>query len=675
MAQREDRKRLGKKHREASTRPKKGRAPRVTPTTGAVDPRKRKVLAAKKAELEKKKRTPTRSPENESHKILAQKSLASKPTGAVAKRPTRPSDNIVGRQTPHSTNIGQNEDWREVEVLAAQMDLAVDSAASLTLPLIAVCGRPNVGKSTLFNRLTGSRRSIVGDEPGITRDRIYGQLEWAGAEARIVDTGGVIPDDEALIPSEIFNQAQVALEEANAIIMVVDGRSELASPDMELARLLLRGGKPIFLAVNKMDTEALLPQAENFRRLGFKNVMAISAEHGTGIGDLLDEVFAVLPASSVLAPETMLTAEDEMEEDEDGPTFAPPTGADLLLDHESAAPSIADSNVEWDPNDPNRPRMLRSHGSFLEKETKIAIIGRPNVGKSTLLNALTGSIRAIVSPIAGTTRDAVDEVVTRANHDFRFVDTAGIRRKGKTHLMAEKLSVIMARKHLEAADVSLLVLDATEGVAALDANIGGYAHESGRSVIIVVNKWDLVTNPASNNPTTNSNPNTSHPASNSSTLLSSRSAAEGSASVSGNRQPADPKLYEQQVRDKLKYLDYAPLVFISAASGKGIEALFKKVELVSRERRKRVTTGQMNRFLANVDFQKASVPMNRRVRIYYMTQAAVAPPTFVLFTDKDVKLHFAFERFLANQIRAAFGFIGSPIWFKIKPRNKKKSEE
>jgi len=636
---------LGKKHREASTRPKKGRAPRVTPTTGAVDPRRRKTIATKKAADEKKKRTPTRSPENESRKTIAPK--------------PRATDSIVGRQTPHSSNVGSVESdssaevkaWREAELLAAQLDLAVDSAASVVLPLIAVCGRPNVGKSTLFNRLTGSRRSIVGDEPGITRDRIYGEIEWMGAEARIVDTGGVIPDDEDLIPVEIFRQAQVALDEAQAIIMVVDGRSELASPDLELARLLLRGGKPVLLAVNKMDTEALLPQAENFRRLGFKNVLAISAEHGTGIGDLLDEVFAALPVPAFLAPESMLTAEDEMAEDEDGPDFSAPLG----------------SEVGADILDPNRPRKLRSHGSFQEHETKIAIIGRPNVGKSTLLNALTGSIRAIVSPIAGTTRDAVDEVVTRANHDFRFVDTAGIRRKGKTHLMAEKLSVIMARKHLEAADVSLLVLDATDGVAALDANIGGYAHESGRSVIIVVNKWDLVTNPSSNNPLTNSNPNTSHahPAHPQSRLPNALSPA----------QPADPKLYEQQVRDKLKYLDYAPLVFVSAASGKGIEALFKKVELVARERRKRVTTGQMNRFLAAVDFQKASVPMNRRVRIYYMTQAAVAPPTFVLFTDKDIKLHFAFERFLANQIRAAFGFIGSPIWFKVKPRNKKKTEE
>jgi GTP-binding protein len=661
MAQRDDKKRLGKKHRQASTRPKKGRAPRVTPTTGAVDPRKRKALSTKRAALEKKKRTPTRSPENETNRTIA---APPKPRSPGI---TKPADGIVGRQTPRSTNIGKEDDWRDVEILAAQMDTDTPVAPdALTLPLIAICGRPNVGKSTLFNRLTGSRRSIVGDEPGITRDRIYGQIEWMGADARIVDTGGVVPDDEALIPAEIFRQAQVALSEADAAIMVIDGRSELASPDLELARLLLRGGKPVFLAVNKMDTEAMLPQAENFRRLGFANVIAISAEHGSGIGDLLDEVFAVLPKPvEVVPPGVMLTEQDEFEEDETGPDFSEPTGASLARII-PGAPSIRGPIADgWDVESPDypspeRPRKLRSHGSFEQKETKIAIIGRPNVGKSTLLNALTGSNRAIVSPIAGTTRDAVDEVVERNGHAFRFVDTAGIRRKGKTKLMAEKLSVIMARKHLEAADVSLLVLDATEGVAALDANIGGYAHESGRSVIIVVNKWDLISNPSSNSPLTNSNPNTSHP-------------IPGHAAVPPP--PADPKLYEQQVRDKLKYLDYAPLVFLSAASGKGIEGLFKKVELVSRERRKRVTTGQMNRFLEKVDFQKASVPMNKRVRIYYMTQAAVAPPTFVLFTDKDVKLHFSFERFLANQIRAAFGFIGSPIWFKVKARNKKKEAE
>ncbi len=292
-----------------------------------------------------------------------------------------------------------------------------------------------------------------------------------------------------------------------------------------------------------------------------------------------------------------------------------------------------------------RERRLRTHGEHVQRETKVAIIGRPNVGKSTLLNALTGTERAIVSPIAGTTRDAVDEVVRRDGHDFRFIDTAGIRRKGKTKLMAEKLSVVMSRKHLEAADVALLMIDATEGVTGSDATIGGYAHESGRSVIIVVNKWDLMT----------------------------QVGPDGKRLFDG-KPPVDKKVYEQQVRDALKYLDYAPLLFVSAADGKGVEEIFKKVELVARERRKRISTGAMNRFLDQIDFQRASVPMNRRVKIYYMTQAAVAPPTFVLFTDRDVKLHFSYERFLGNEIRRAFRFIGSPIWFKVRARNKKKAD-
>ncbi len=249
----------------------------------------------------------------------------------------------MGRQTPRSANVAGREriedfeDWRDVELLAAQMATATESVDARDLPLIAVCGRPNVGKSTLFNRLTGSRRSIVGDEPGITRDRIYGEIEWMGRDARIVDTGGVVPDDEALIPSEIFRQAKVGLEEADAIVMVVDGRTELASPDIELARLLLRGGKPVFLAVNKMDTDAMNAGAENFRRLGFKNVIPISAEHGSGIGDLLDAVFEVLPEKTAHGEDAepdavMLTAEDEMEEDEDGPDYSPnAAGASPLL--------------------------------------------------------------------------------------------------------------------------------------------------------------------------------------------------------------------------------------------------------------------------------------------------------------------------------------------------------
>ncbi|HEX4038075.1 MAG TPA: ribosome biogenesis GTPase Der [Acidobacteriaceae bacterium] len=478
---------------------------------------------------------------------------------------------------------------------------------ALRAAVLAIVGRPNVGKSTLFNRLTGSRRSIVGDEPGITRDRIYGEVEWIGRTARVVDTGGIVPDDQALIPAEIFRQARTALDEADAIIMVVDGRSELAAPDIDLARLLQKTGKPLFLAVNKIDTQSMDAAAQNFRRLGIRNVVPISAEHGNNIGDLLDDVFAVLPAEQT--PEVALP---------DTQSPSPADGQD--------APAV--------PDVPEGASPHRTHGEFEQRETAVAIIGRPNVGKSTLLNALTGSSRAIVSPVAGTTRDAVDEVLRYKDHDLRLIDTAGIRRKGKTRLMAEKLSVVMARRHLEAADVALLVLDATEGVTASDATIGGYAHESGRSVIIIVNKWDLVT----------------------------------TARTDG-KPPADAAIFERQLRTVLKYLSYAPVLFISAVQGRNIPRVLDTVLRVAAERRKRVSTGQMNRFLDRIDFQRASVPMAKRVRIYYMTQAAVAPPTFVLFTDRDVKLHFSFERFLENQIRAAFDFEGSPIWFKVRARN------
>jgi GTP-binding protein len=489
------------------------------------------------------------------------------------------------------------------------------------LPLVAIVGRPNVGKSTLFNRLTRSRRSIVGDEPGITRDRIYGEYEWAGRQFRLVDTGGIVPDDPALIPTEIYNQAKVALEDADALVMVVDVRTELASPDYDLVRILLRGGKPVFLAVNKAEGEVMTTEAENFRRLGIRNVFAISAEHGLGIGDLLDAISEAIPAPAKVEPtedeaRAAQEAEDaqaeEAEISEGGPVLA---GEAAGLDEEA------------------RP-LHRTHGEYEQHETSVAIIGRPNVGKSTLLNALTGTSRAIVSPVAGTTRDAVDEVVEFEGQQLRFVDTAGIRRKGKTHLMAEKMSVVMARRHLEAADVALLILDAKDGVTASDATIGGYAHESGRSVIILVNKWDAVT-----------------------------------TGRTDGKPPADREIFEKQLRTVLKYLSYAPVIFLSALEGTGIDRVLHEVKAVAAERRKRVTTGQMNRFLEKIDFQRAPVPMSKRIRIFYMTQAAVAPPTFVLFTDRDIKLHFAFERFLENQIREAFGFKGTPIWFKVKARN------
>jgi GTP-binding protein len=637
MAPKKEKKRLGKKHRQAATRPKLGRsAPRGTATTGAVAPKKRKELAAKKKLANKASKIPTQSPERERRVILRNRDEA----GTRGFGADTPKKQVL--REAQDDNVSEERAWREAEAIATRLTLPTESEheAHQNLPLVAICGRPNVGKSTLFNKLTQTRRSIVGDEPGITRDRIYGDVEWAGRDVRIVDTGGVIPDDEALIPAEIFRQAKVGLEEADAIIMVVDGRTELAAPDVELARLLLRGGKPVFLAVNKMDSPEMFAAAENFRRLGFKNVCPISAEHGSGIGDLLDEVWAALPAEGEDEEKAQQAPSGSKRKNDKARAIAADATKDAA---DSTKEEILDSDFEEDENpEPVQGRKLRSHGEHISRETKIAIIGRPNVGKSTLLNALTDSDRAIVSPIAGTTRDAVDEVVERDGHRFRFIDTAGIRRKGKTKLMAEKLSVIMSRKHLEAADVSLLVIDAAEGVAAADANIGGYAHESGRSVIIVVNKWDLMTTPGPDG----------------------RRAFDGGPI-------ADKKIYEQQVRDSLKYLEYAPLLFVTASESKGIDEVFKKVELVSRERRKRVTTGAMNRFLDKIDFQRASVPMNRRVKIYYMTQAAVAPPTFILFTDRDVNLHFSYERFLANEIRDTFKFIGSPIWFKVKARNKK----
>ena len=448
-------------------------------------------------------------------------------------------------------------------------------------------GRPNVGKSTLFNRIIGRRRAIVGDEPGITRDRLYGQAHWGGRDLRVIDTGGIIPEDKQLIPAEIFRQARVALEEAAAIVMVVDARTELAAPDLDLARLLLRTGKPLFLAVNKVDTDKQEPAAEDFRRLGIRRVFPVSAEHGRGVAELLDAVVEILPAPKREESPTEETKENEEEAQE------------------------------------------------TTRETRVAIIGRPNVGKSTLLNRLTGSERAIVSPVPGTTRDAVDEIVERDGRRYRFIDTAGIRRKGKTHLMAEKLSVVMARKHLESADVALILIDATEGVTALDATIAGYAHESGRSLVIVVNKWDLVAGKK---------------------LESWRG-----RKVAPQERPLDRNLYEQQVRRSLKFLEYAPIIFVSASTGKNVDKLFSELQIIAQERRKRISTAAMNRFLKQVDFERASVPLAKRVKIYYMTQASVAPPTFVLFTDRAVKLHFSYQRFLENQIRRAFGFAGTPI--------------
>lgn len=484
------------------------------------------------------------------------------------------------------------------------------SAQPTSIPLVAIVGRPNVGKSTLFNRIVGARRAIVGDEPGITRDRLYSEAEWLGRRFRVVDTGGILPEAKELIPAEIFRQARVAFDEAAAIVFVVDGRSELAAPDLELARLLRKTGKPLFLAVNKIDTDKQSALIVDFHRIGIQTMFPISAEHGRGIDDLLDAVVEAMPKSSTAA--------------------------------------VTEGMPETTDNDDQRPT-----GGETAPEVKVAIIGHPNVGKSTLLNSLTASDRAIVSPIPGTTRDAVDELVDRDGRQFRFIDTAGIRRKGKTHLMAEKLSVVMARKHLDSADIALLVIDATEGVSQLDAAIAGYAHESGRSLIIVVNKWDLWAEQKRGAEKADHR---------------SQSARTG-ASAPHKQMPHDRAGYEERLRYELKFLHYAPVVFVSAKSGKGVDRIFPLLEEVADERRKRIPTSEMNRFLEHIDFDRASVPARQRVKILYMTQASVAPPTFVLFTDRAVKLHFSYQRFLENQVRQSFGFVGTPIWIKNRARH------
>src|SRR5580692_8633557 len=340
------------------------------------------------------------------------------------------------------------------------------------VPTVVVVGRPNVGKSTLFNRITGKRRAIVGDQPGITRDRLHGSAEYQGRGFELIDTGGIVVDDAEYIPSQILKQARVALDRAAHIVFLVDGRAEITAPDRDLARMLLRLGRPISLAVNKADTGAREDLAHDFYSLGIRDIFPVSAEHGIGVDALVDHVTAGFAATSETAP---------VEE----PLYS----------------------------------------------VKVAIIGRPNVGKSTLLNALTGEDRAIVSPIAGTTRDAVDEKITRNGTDYVFVDTAGIRRKGKTRDMAEKLSVVMARRHIRMAHVVLLMIDATEGVVGLDTTIAGYAHEGGRAVIICVNKWDQVK----------------------------------------GQKGQKKREFEENIRDSFKFMDYAPILFISAKSGAGVD--------------------------------------------------------------------------------------------------------
>jgi GTPase len=459
------------------------------------------------------------------------------------------------------------------------------------LPSIVIVGRPNVGKSTLFNRLTGTRRSIVTNEPGITRDRIYGTANWEGRSFQVVDTGGIVPEDKAGIPGEILRQARVAIENATRVVQVVDGRTGPTPLDEELSLLLRRAGKPPVLAVNKIDMPKQAELAAQFYELG-DEIFPISSEHGFGLDTLLDFLTENFPRGEV---------------------------------------------VEEKPY------------------VNIAIIGRPNVGKSTLLNQLVGSERSIVSPEPGTTRDAVDTVLDRKGKLYRFLDTAGIRRKGKTKLIAEKLSVIMARQHLERADVALLVADASVGITSHDATIASYAEQSGRSVIIVLNKWDLALEAAQEK-----------------SSAEKKRGGKG-ASANANKLVQD---YEPLVRARLKFLSYAPIVFLSAKTGEHIDRLYTVIDRVVEARNRRISTGELNRWLKEVDLDRGTSPASREVKIFYITQATTAPPTFVLFTNQLKPLHFSYQRFLENQLRAKFDFTGTPIRFnqRLKQRGSRHRE-
>lgn len=435
----------------------------------------------------------------------------------------------------------------------------------IPIPKIALVGRPNVGKSTLFNRITGQRKAITDRKPGSTRDRNYAQTSWQGAAFELIDTGGLLlqTDDPLLGPAA--HQAERAIDEADLVLLVLDGRAGLLPDDQAIAARLRRGGKKVVVAVNKIEgPEDALGE---FARLGFDPVLAISAEHGQGVGDLLDVALAALPRVEV-------------------------------------------------PDETDAPM-------------RIAIVGRPNVGKSSLLNRLLGAERSVVSPIPGTTRDAVDSLLERGGKRYLFVDTAGIRKVRHLDENVDHVSVVQARRSLERADVALVILDAAEGLRDMDATIAGYVQEAGRPVVLVVNKWD----------------------------------------VAGERE-LKQRAFEQAVRDRLRFLPWAPVLFVSAKTGKGLGAMLSAAARAHEASRTRVATGPLNRLLGRAT--EAHAPKAAKgsyaVKLLFATQIGVAPPTFILSINHPVDLHFSYKRYLENQLREEFGFRGTPIVLKVRGR-------
>ncbi|KKI88801.1 GTP-binding protein Der [Bacillus sp. SA1-12] len=436
----------------------------------------------------------------------------------------------------------------------------------MSKPVVAIVGRPNVGKSTIFNRIVGERVSIVEDIPGVTRDRIYSSGEWLNYQFNIIDTGGIDIGDEPFI-DQIRQQAEIAIDEADVIIFLTNVREGVTSADEEVAKILYRSNKPVVLAVNKVDNPEMRANIYDFYSLGFGDPFPISGSHGLGLGDLLDEV----------------------------------------------AKHFKNTGTE----------------DYDDTTIKFSLIGRPNVGKSSLVNAILGEDRVIVSDIAGTTRDAIDTVYKYEGQEFVIIDTAGMRKKGKVYETTEKYSVLRALKAIERSDVILVVLNGEEGIIEQDKHIAGYAHEAGKSVVIVVNKWDVV-----------------------------------------DKDERTMKEFEENIRDHFKFLDYAPIVFLSAKTTKRIHTLMPKIILASENHARRVETNVLNDVVMDaVAMNPTPTHKGKRLKIFYTTQVAVKPPTFVVFVNDPELMHFSYQRFLENRIRSAFEFEGTPI--KIFSRERK----
>ena len=440
--------------------------------------------------------------------------------------------------------------------------------------VVAIVGRPNVGKSTLFNKLIGKRLSIVDNTPGVTRDRIYGNCEWLGHNMLLVDTGGIEPFSDDVILSQMRRQAELAITSADVIIFVTDIRSGVVAADSEVASMLQKSGKPIILCVNKVDNiGALPPEFYEFYNLGLGDPIAVSSVHGHGTGDLLDEVIKNIPESSF----------DDTDED----------------------------------------------------IVKVAVIGKPNVGKSSLINKISGEERAIVSDIAGTTRDATDTVIHNSHGDFVFIDTAGLRRKSKVEDQIEKYSVIRARMAVERADVCVIMIDANEGFTEQDSKVAGIAHDLGKACIIAVNKWDAV-------------------------------------EKSGTTMDVQRK----KLMNDFSFMSYAPIIFISAKTGQRLDRLFELIKFVDTQNAMRISTGKLNDVLSAATTRvQPPTDKGRRLKIYYMTQASTRPPTFVCFVNSKDLFHYSYQRYIDNQIREVFGLEGTPTRYVVREREKRNGKK